>query len=176
MTDLPERIYVTPDYDDHLNPVGEDWSHGEWLANHGPGDYAEYLSRAHVAALLAEERRKALEEAELACAPHDDDGMDRQCKAECQRAIRALTDAPALRCAECDCETGGEDCNWIAVGPAPAREVTVREAMLKWCDDRQAEVMGCLELNGKEEVAAILWLNNFRAALRALSQGGEDNG
>lgn len=63
-----------------------------------------------------------------------------------------------------------------ALTDVPAREVTVREALLKWCDDRQAEVMGCLELNGKEEDAAILWLNNFRAALRALLQGGEDNG
>lgn len=37
-------------------------------------------------------------------------------------AKAGLLDASAQRCAECDCENGGEDCNWIAAGPAPARE------------------------------------------------------
>ncbi|WP_217511920.1 Lar family restriction alleviation protein [Sulfitobacter sp. 20_GPM-1509m] len=25
-----------------------------------------------------------------------------------------VIDAPEMRCAECDCENGGDDCNWIA--------------------------------------------------------------
>lgn len=39
-------------------------------------------------------RAAALEEAILACRPHDDDdSMDAQCKRECADAIRALKDA-----------------------------------------------------------------------------------
>ena len=30
MTDAPERIWVWPDYNDHFNPVKQDWTHGFW--------------------------------------------------------------------------------------------------------------------------------------------------
>ena len=35
------------------------------------------------------------------------------------RILAALDPAPAERCAECDCENGGVECNWIAQQPAP---------------------------------------------------------
>lgn len=51
-------------------------------------------------------------------------------------AIRALSPTPqveddALRCAECDCEAGGTDCNWIKqpITPTPPAPVTVSSAV-----------------------------------------------
>lgn len=48
---------------------------------------------------------------------------------------------------------------------APAPSDGLREALLRWCDERQADVLGCIDLNASEEAAAVMWLNNFRAAL-----------
>jgi hypothetical protein len=36
MTDAPERIRVWPDYNDHANPVTNDWSGGYWDATQDP--------------------------------------------------------------------------------------------------------------------------------------------
>jgi len=172
MDDLPERIWATLDVGQGGNFLGTCWLQG------GERE-TEYLRADHVAALLAEERRKALEEAG---AKVESLWAFRTCQ-EVADAIRALSDAPALRCAECDCEKGGEDCNWIAAGPAPAREVTVREA---------AKVLLEAWLNGAFEDTADAaaddaitdqWAHVDRtfpdanpiveAWLRALSQGGE---
>lgn len=55
-----------------------------------PDGSRELIAKA-VAAARAEARREALKEAARACRPHrDDDAMDRQAKAECEAAIRAL--------------------------------------------------------------------------------------
>ncbi|CAM3092648.1 hypothetical protein PANO111632_02695 [Paracoccus nototheniae] len=62
----------------------------------------------------------------------------------------------------------------ITPPPASRADADLRVAMLRWCDDRQADVLGCIDLNAAEEAAAMLWLGNFRAALStpAPSQGG----
>lgn len=46
-----------------------------------------------------------------------------------------------------------------------------RRQLLAWCDARQADVMGCLELTEKEESTAIGWIDNFRAAIRKRGEG-----
>jgi hypothetical protein len=38
---------------------------------------------------------------------------------------KTMSDAP-MRCAECDCENGGADCNWIATPAAPQVSVKVK--------------------------------------------------
>lgn len=48
---------------------------------------------------------------------------------------------------------------------AAAPSDALRAMMLRWCDERQSDVLGCIDLNASEEAAAIMWLNNFRAAL-----------
>ena len=34
-----------------------------------------------------------------------------------------------IRCAECDCETGGSDCNWIKPGPPATCEIELTAAL-----------------------------------------------
>lgn len=46
-----------------------------------------------------------------------------------------------------------------------------REALLKWCNESQSAVMDCIDIYATEEAAAVMWLNNFRAAIRARSGG-----
>lgn len=54
-----------------------------------------------------------------------------------------------------------------ALAPAAPVETGLRESLLKWCDERQFEVVNCLDLRAHEEAAAVSWLENFRAAVRA---------
>ena len=48
-------------------------------------------------------------------------GVNRECLIRMRRRPKLTTiedapDSPPMRCAECDCEKGGADCNWIRVG------------------------------------------------------------
>lgn len=95
--------------------------------------------RDTLAAQLAEARNAALEEAATVCEAARDK-RNKQRKEKCQgdrdqqqrwmagamqasylsEEIRALKSEPApMRCAECDCENGGDDCNWIASAHSP---------------------------------------------------------
>lgn len=63
---------------------------------------------------------------------------------------------------------GYEDCLYSAAPTVQEEDTaeTQRRQLLAWCDARQSDVMGCLELTAKEEATAIGWIDNFRAALR----------
>lgn len=56
-----------------------------------------------------------------------------------------------------------------ALNPAPVTVEAAAKVLLKWCDDRQSEVVNCLDLRADEEASAVLWIENFRNAIRALS-------
>lgn len=51
-----------------------------------------------------------------------------------------------------------------------AETAAVRERLLKWCDERQFDVVNCMELRANEEANAVIWLNNFRAAISTLAE------
>ncbi|MBN8189499.1 hypothetical protein JF540_22700 [Salipiger thiooxidans] len=180
MDDIPERIWVFPE----LNQFHFDSALG--ASDEFAGKQIEYLRADHVSALLAEERRRALADAYQAA--HD--ATAHPSAYACRDAIRALSDAPAQRCAECDCENGEEDCNWIAVGPAPAREVTVREdraselMRLSWDIDARADEVARNNLpvsayNELRDVAkgirTLVPDDEKEAVVAALSQGGGGN-
>lgn len=65
MTDkAPERIWVLPDYDDHTNPVSDDWSFGTWDATPSTSSATPYVpataleaAQARIAKLEAERDR-----------------------------------------------------------------------------------------------------------------------
>ena len=56
MTDAPERIWVWPDYNDHFNPVKQDWTHGFWDGTEDPLG-TEYVRADHIKAQAAEIER-----------------------------------------------------------------------------------------------------------------------
>lgn len=80
----------------------------------------------------------------------------------------------------------GEQSYWFTMGAMAAREAIrahpatpapveagLIESLLKWCDDRQFDVVNCLDLRADEEASAVLWIENFRAAIRALPAAPE---
>ncbi len=56
MTDAPERIWVWPDYNDHFNPVKQDWTHGFWDSTEDSLG-TEYVRADHIKAQAAEIER-----------------------------------------------------------------------------------------------------------------------
>lgn len=56
MTDAPERIWVWPDYNDHFNPVKQDWTHGFWDSTEDSLG-TEYVRADHIESQAAEIER-----------------------------------------------------------------------------------------------------------------------
>lgn len=50
------------------------------------------------------------------------------------------------------------------------------DALRSWADDRRADVLGCIDLNADDERYAMIWLDNFAAALAALPAPPGDQG
>jgi hypothetical protein len=129
-------------------------------------------ARAALDAQLAEAeargRRKALEEAKAAFMAHPWSWN----RVEIHAKIDALSDAQA-REIECVDDDGN---------PAPAREVTVQEAAQRLLDAddwmpteaKLAAVKEHVKRDNKTQPVAVA--NAWRAALRALAQGGQDDG
>ena len=90
---------------------------------------------------------------------------------------RIGTDQPAQRCAECTCEHGGADCNWIMAGSVPPErpEVTVGEAAC----ERVARALCHRHCNAwhdldPEDING--YLADADAAIRALAQEDKTDG
>jgi NTP pyrophosphatase (non-canonical NTP hydrolase) len=106
------------------------------LVDHTDFDGAtEYVPRA----LLAEARAEALRDVLAQARTVRHIRADETFEAVPVRAIESEafidTPAPAMRCAECDCDNPPHDCNWIKPGPsAPAQPGSLQYRVAPWMD------------------------------------------
>lgn len=114
------------------------YSDAVWVSTSKSADYVtatehegavKFTRTDLIPAMLAEARAKGIREAVQHFEKDEYDVPNTMYSLDSiQREILTLLDQPAMRCAECDCEHGGEDCNWIITKPAETEGVTVQEA------------------------------------------------
>lgn len=129
----------TPDYDDHTGGTPEMWIQNAAIEacaalSAMPAPDAQAIRNA----ALREGRTQGIRQAISVC---EEAGMDYRAEhmsaeqvacVDLMEELRNLIDQPAPRCAECDCEHGGETCNWIAQPATDAqaiRNAALREAL-----------------------------------------------